>query len=252
MYCPNCGNENVSSAKFCINCGKALTVAEQTPSPPVAALSQLQEEPGRGATILVLGILSMIMLGFIAGIPAWVMGNRDLRKIRDGTIAAGQWGLTAAGRVLGIIGTLLTLGAAVAVVVVIALTIVAARTASVGVRPEGLAAISPEYAAKSGSLSSYDDIEQIRGQTADDPPAIFLMQVSLGYNPKDKEVSVEIGNRRREIQDIILKDISHKHAADLSESHYEKLQAELKDLINQVMRDGKIQSVMFRTFVVQK
>jgi flagellar basal body-associated protein FliL len=76
--------------------------------------------------------------------------------------------------------------------------------------------------------------------------------VSIGYDPKDKEISVEIGNRQREIQDLILKDISQKKAADLSPSHYAEVQAELMDMINMVMRDGKVKSVMFRQFVVQK
>ena len=39
-------------------------------------------EAGRGGLILTLGILSIVLLGFFLGIPAWVMGNRDLKKIR--------------------------------------------------------------------------------------------------------------------------------------------------------------------------
>ena len=139
-----------------------------------------------------------------------------------------------------------------AVIIVVTTTIITVRIVSKGNKPQGLAAISPAYAAKAEPLASYDDIEQIRGQTADDPPAIFLMQVSLGYDPKDKEVSVEIGNRRREIQDLILKDISQKKAADLAPGHYGEVQAELMDMINMVMRNGKVKSVMFRQFVVQK
>ena len=139
-----------------------------------------------------------------------------------------------------------------AVIIVVTTTIITVRIVSKGAQPEGLAAISPAYAAKQAPLSFYDDIEQIRGQTTDDPPAIYLLQVSLGYDPKDKEVSVEIGNRRREIQDIILRDISQKKAADLGPSHYDEIQAELKDMINEIMRDGKVQAVTFRQFVVQK
>ncbi len=139
-----------------------------------------------------------------------------------------------------------------AVIIVVTTTIITVRIASKGNNPQGLAAISPAYAGKSEPLASFDDIEQIRGQTADDPPAIFLMQVSLGYDPKDKQISVEIGNRRREIQDLILKTISQKKAAELAPAQYGVVQNELKDLINMVMQNGKVQSVMFRQFVVQK
>ena len=139
-----------------------------------------------------------------------------------------------------------------AVIIVVTTTIITVRLVNRGVQPEGLAAISPSYQAKAEPLAYYDDIEQIRGQTADDPPAIYLMSVSLGYDPKDKEVSVEIGNRRREIQDLILKDISQKKAADLAPGHYDEIQAEIQDQINMVMRTGKVKSVTFRQFVVQK
>ncbi len=139
-----------------------------------------------------------------------------------------------------------------AVIIVVTTTIITVRIASKGNNPQGLAAISPAYGGKAAPLASYDNIEQIRGQTADDPPAIFLMQVSLGYDPKDKAISVEIGNRSREIQDLILKNISRKKAADLSPGNYDVVQNELKDQINSIMTEGKIQAVMFRQFVVQK
>ncbi len=139
-----------------------------------------------------------------------------------------------------------------AVIIVVTTTIITVRIVSKGNQPQGLAAVSPAYAGKAEPLASFDDIEQIRGQTADDPPAIFIMQLSLGYDPKDKEVSTEIGNRRREIQDLVLKDVSQKRAADLAPGRYGEVQAELMDMINSIMRNGKVKSVMFRQFVVQK
>jgi hypothetical protein len=67
-----------------------------------------QLERGRGALILVLGILSLLMFGLITGIPAWVMGHTDLRRMREGKMEAVDEGLTRAGMILGIIGTLIS------------------------------------------------------------------------------------------------------------------------------------------------
>lgn len=139
-----------------------------------------------------------------------------------------------------------------AVIIVVTTTIITVRIVSKGNQQQGLAAISPEYAGKAEPLASFDDIEQIRGQTADDPPSIFLMQLSLGYDPKDKEVSTEIGTRRREIQDLVLKRISQKKTVELAPGRFDEVQAELRDVINSIMRTGKVKSVMFRQFVVQK
>ena len=42
------------------------------------------------------------------------------------------------------------------------------------------------------------------------------MRVSLGYDPADKQISVEIGHREREIQNLLLKIVSQKTVAELS------------------------------------
>jgi len=139
-----------------------------------------------------------------------------------------------------------------AIIIIVTTTVITFRVLNKGNNSEGLAALSPAYTAKQAPLASYDNIEQIRGQTADETPAVFLLQVSLGYDPADKEVSVEIGNRNREIQDLVLKDISRKTAAELSPAHYDEIQAELQQLINMIMKTGKVKSVMFRQFSVVK
>jgi hypothetical protein len=128
MYCTSCGNQNESNAKFCLSCGKPLNSSEQpdliTPlSKPSRAL-----EPGRGGLILIFGILSLVLLGPILGIPAWVMGHRDLKKIRAGIIAITQQGSTKSGMILGIIGTFVSPFAIIIVGIAIAVGITMFKT----------------------------------------------------------------------------------------------------------------------------
>jgi hypothetical protein len=63
-------------------------------------------EPHRGAVVLVFGILGLIVCG-VLGIFAWVMGKRDLALINRGLMDRDGEGLTRAGYILGIIGTIL-------------------------------------------------------------------------------------------------------------------------------------------------
>jgi hypothetical protein len=77
------------------------------------------QEAGRGVTILVFGILSVVALGPILGIPAWVMGRTDLSKIRAGLVPESESQLTRAGMILGIIGTFYFIVAIVIVVIVL-------------------------------------------------------------------------------------------------------------------------------------
>ncbi len=253
MYCSHCGQQNAENARFCSSCGKQLTSLTDAPADAAEQSAATAPEAGRGGRILTLGILSIVLLGFVLGIPAWVMGKRDLKKIRAGTIDRKEKGLTQSGMVLGIVGTFVSpLIGVLATILIVAATTLTFRAINHGNTQAGLEALSPAYAAESASLASYDNIEQIRGQTADDIPAVFLLQVSLGYDPTDKEISAEIGNRNREIQDLILKDISQKTAAELSPSHRAEIQAELVHLINTIMKTGKIKSVMFKQFSIVK
>lgn len=64
--------------------------------------------PHRGALILVFGILSFVVCPFF-GIAAWVMGNSDLRDMAAGRIDPSGRDLTQAGRICGMVGTLLVL-----------------------------------------------------------------------------------------------------------------------------------------------
>ena len=67
--------------------------------------------PHRGPMVLVFGILgvmtfSCVLLGAF-GIFAWVMGKRDLDLMQRGRMDKEGEGLTRAGYVLGIVGTIL-------------------------------------------------------------------------------------------------------------------------------------------------
>ena len=67
--------------------------------------------PHRGAAILTLGILSLVVLLPCAplGIFAWVMGSNDLSEMRRGQMDRSGEGLTQAGRILGIVSSVVML-----------------------------------------------------------------------------------------------------------------------------------------------
>lgn len=77
-------------------------------------------EPHRGPMILVLGILGIVVCG-VTGIFAWVLGKRDLDLIRRGLMDREGEGLTRAGYILGIVGTILFMLQLLLVVAYIAL-----------------------------------------------------------------------------------------------------------------------------------
>lgn len=60
--------------------------------------------------ILVFGILSLFTVPFIFGPLAWMMGNEDMQKMRAGQMDREGQAMTEAGRICGMIATLLLAG----------------------------------------------------------------------------------------------------------------------------------------------
>ena len=79
-------------------------VPPSSPSSSQAAATHFA--PHRGALILTFGILSIVCC-FPFGIAAWIMGNNDMQQIEAGMMDPSGKGITNAGKICGIIGTIL-------------------------------------------------------------------------------------------------------------------------------------------------
>ena len=114
MICSNCGTENPDYGVYCFQCGKPLQEKIEPPQVPTttqtaAPYSTTTPLPrGNGVLILILGISSLVVC-MPLGIIAWIMGNNELQKMNAGLISRQEEGITQAGKILGIISTLLFL-----------------------------------------------------------------------------------------------------------------------------------------------
>jgi hypothetical protein len=105
-YCENCGNQLSDQATACPKCGH-----------PRAAYAQAGRTEGTAVAALILGIFGVISCPLILSIPALIVGNQALSKIRQDPALQGE-GLARAGVVLGWVGTgLAVLGIAIAIAV---------------------------------------------------------------------------------------------------------------------------------------
>jgi hypothetical protein len=71
-----------------------------TPTPAVEKASS------QAITALVLGIVGFVCCQLAAPV-AWYLGNQELRSIREGRSSPAGQGMATAGKILGIIGTVL-------------------------------------------------------------------------------------------------------------------------------------------------
>ncbi len=85
-----------------------MTDVQQVPVVPVESQRPPQQpiRPHRGGLILALGILGLVVC-FICGIIAWIMGKNDLKEMEAGTMDLSGRGLTQAGRICGMVSVIL-------------------------------------------------------------------------------------------------------------------------------------------------
>jgi type IV pilus assembly protein PilA len=120
MFCFKCGATMPDTATACPQCGAPVQNASSSPSPagpgataPGSALPRMSppltpggygQEPkndGKATASMVLGILSVTCLGFIAGIPAIVLGHMSRSSIAKSMGRLKGDGMALAGLIMG-------------------------------------------------------------------------------------------------------------------------------------------------------
>jgi len=123
VRCPICRRANEPDARRCYHCGERLAEGTRPRRPDRDGYDddyghrrrRRDTEPHRGGTVLAMGLVSLVgiavipVLPVIAGIIGWVMGHTDLRKMRNHAMDPEGEGMTRAGWICSIIGTLLNL-----------------------------------------------------------------------------------------------------------------------------------------------
>jgi hypothetical protein len=108
----------------CVKCGTRFVPAppgQDPPAPPPFPADNQwnfdpveHKKPHRGTAVLALGVLSFFTVPLILGPVAWVMGRHDLRRMRAGLMDPAGEGITNAGRICGMVSTLLSVSSLVA------------------------------------------------------------------------------------------------------------------------------------------
>jgi flagellar FliL protein len=137
-----------------------------------------------------------------------------------------------------------------AIIFIVTVVIVTMNIVNRGAQPQSYPAASPEYEGTTPILAWYSAIDEIRGRTADDSPHTVIVQVAIGYEKENKAIQTELVARTPKLRDIIRSFFTEKTAAELQPRYEEELKAELRERINRIMTQGKIDEVIFLEFNV--
>ena len=93
------------------------------PPPPAPSGFNMQQDKASSAAVwaLVLGIASWVLCGFLAAIPAWIVGKIEINKINSGRSSQAGKTMATVGMWLGIIQTILGILAIIALIVLLSL-----------------------------------------------------------------------------------------------------------------------------------
>jgi hypothetical protein len=111
MRCPYCRQAIPREVKFCPYCGEQPEKYD-TRDLPHSRRSYRVQLAHRGGLILAMGVFGILLaipcgpLDLLLALPAWIMGQTDLRRMRTGVMDPGGRGLTTAGTTCAIIATI--------------------------------------------------------------------------------------------------------------------------------------------------
>jgi hypothetical protein len=118
--CPVCRRSNHRDSRRCYHCGERLSEGPRASYPDrdrfdddFARPRRRDTVPHRGGVVLAMGIVSLVALlvipaiGIPFGIIGWIMGQVDLRQMKNDQMDRDGEGMTRAGWVCSILGTVI-------------------------------------------------------------------------------------------------------------------------------------------------
>jgi len=131
------------------------------------------------------------------------------------------------------------------IILIITVSVITYNIFTAGRIPESPISKSPEYIDPYTRYDFYNNIETIRGLTADEPAKTFIAELVIGYRKGRAKVLNELIDRTEQIENIILLFLGQKKSNELKTEYAPELQDQIKNQINEIMVE-KIDQVLFK------
>jgi flagellar FliL protein len=140
------------------------------------------------------------------------------------------------------------LGAVIFIVTVVVITV---NILNRGSKAQSQEPLSAQYQATKPIYAYFSEIGEIRGRTADSVPHTVIVDPVLGFDPNNKALQAELGQRVPEIRDIVIRYFISKTASELDgQANMQRVKDDLREEINRILANGKIAEVFFKSYNV--
>jgi flagellar protein FliL len=96
----------------------------------------------------------------------------------------------------------------------------------------------------------FDGVGRVRVTTADNPPAVVVVDVVFPFEGSDRQFREELQQKRNELRSAASAFFSSRKADELRPANEATIKAALRDTLNGVLRLGRIEDIYFPEFQV--
>jgi flagellar FliL protein len=108
---------------------------------------------------------------------------------------------------------------------------------------------SEEYRAESPIYSWFEQIGELRGSTGDEVRTTYIVEPFLGYDGSNEALVTELIDRRIQLIGIFNDYFGSRTTDELQgQNNKIKVEQELKDQINRIMRSGRVDEIVFGSY----
>ncbi len=105
---------------------------------------------------------------------------------------------------------------------------------------------SEEYRAEMPILTWFEQVGELRGSTADEQQTTYIVEPFLGYDGENNALVNELILRKIQLIGIFNDYFGGKSVDDLK--HKDVVEQELLDAINRMLRDGRVQDIVWGSY----
>jgi len=140
-------------------------------------------------------------------------------------------------------------GGIIGIILIVTIVVITVKFLDRGDQARTFKEVSEEYQGKTPPYTYFDLIKQIRTRTSDKSPHSVSVKVDIGYNDGDEKIATELTSRNPQLTDLVRTYFGSKTAEELT-SDEQAIKDELKERINAVLTNGRVESIIFTEYQV--